>query len=224
MKEKTNILRLIYIAVFFSIFILLKELSFLTTIDKTLASGLLGGIGALFGIGVYELVKKQKEYLKYIVLVLLTVPFIVIIAINKVPERNDPKKLLETYLTNSIKTELEKSTKQQVETKICETPKLTATDRKRLISCEVCGYKSVCPDSTYCYNCYNSIFTSLNQPLTKKTEWIRNNQLFWFSPDTITSKIDFFEPKTDDGFNKDPKWKPSVTKKEVLEYYKKHEN
>ncbi|MEI6347404.1 MAG: hypothetical protein WCP69_05615 [Bacteroidota bacterium] len=221
MKEKTNISRLIYISVFFSIFILLKELSFLTNIDKTLVSGLLGGIGVLFGIGLYELVKNKKESIKYIVLVLLTIPFIVVIVLNKRTERNDPKKLLETYLTNSIKTELEKTTKEQIETKSYETPKLTTAERKRLITCEVCGFKAVCPDSDYCYNCRSSIFSSLSDPISEKMKWLRNEQLFWFCPDTIISKIDFSESKSEDGFKKDPKWKPSVTKKEVLEYYKK---
>lgn len=223
MKEKTNTIRLIYIAVFFSIFIFLKELSFLTKIDKTIASGFLGGIGALFGLGVYELVKNKQEYFKYIILFLLTIPFVLVITLNKRTKPNDPKELLEAYLNNSIKTILEQNTKQQVKTKSYEKPKLTAAEIKRLITCEVCGYKAVCPDSSYCYHCYSSIFSSSNQPESKKIEWLRDNQLFWFCPDTITSKIDFFEPKTEDGFIKDSKWKPSVTKKEVLEYYKERE-
>jgi hypothetical protein len=99
-------------------------------------------------------------------------------------------------------------------------PKLSEAEYKRLITCEVCGYKAVCPDSTYCYNCRSEIFDTTFYSKSEKLEWLKNEQLIWFTPMTPEEKISLYGPKIEDGFIKDSLWKPAITEKDVADNIK----
>ena len=48
-----------------------------------------------------------------------------------------------------------------------------------------------------------------------KQEWLKEEQLFWFTIDSLTEKIDFYNPAIDEGFVKDKNWRPMITEQEI---------
>ena len=50
-----------------------------------------------------------------------------------------------------------------------------------------------------------------------KQEWLKEEQLFWFSLDSLTQPIDFFKPALDEGFYKDKNWKPIINQQDLID-------
>lgn len=111
--------------------------------------------------------------------------------------------------------------KQPVDTNFIKACDLNSKQIARLVTCEICGYVALLPDSGYCFNCYNNIFDSTFQEISSKHNWLRNQQLYWFELDSQKEKVDFYFPKTDHGFKKDIRWRPIVTEKEVRDFSKR---
>ncbi len=214
-----NIPQIIFVVASFAIITSYKDLAMFSGIDKMLLSIMLGALGAVVGTLAYQIVSKKTDLVKYLTLAGLC---IVLLCGAVLLPKNKPKPTLEDSLTALINTNIEANTKEilsrPIDTNALKPPKLTPEQNAKLITCEICGYKAVAPDSDYCYNCYNSVFDPKYDGVKK--DWVRNNQLYWFVPDKENTTVKFFEPKVEDSFKKDPTWKPSVTEKEVLKFNK----
>jgi hypothetical protein len=214
-----NLIQTIYIVVFSVVFLTFKDASFFSGLNKTIASGILGAIGAGLGALAYQLVSKKRDQIKYFVIgglgiVLISISFYLNI---KAKEQTLEDKL-SAYLDSAMAPKMKEIMSRPIDTNALKPPKLTPEQYAKLITCEVCGYVALCPDSTSCYNCFSMKFDPTIH--SDKDKWLRNEQSFWFSPDEKTNKVQFFEPKIENGFKKNLTWKPDVTEKEVLEYNK----
>lgn len=145
-------------------------------VTRTLVSGVLGGLGAIIGFGLYYWLKNKSTKLKVIGLISILV--LGIASMSVVIQMTKPV----------------------------------------LNTCEICGYKAVDLKEGDCQYCGNPNWENLSykNEYSDKYDWILEEQLFWFA-DEDTSKINFFEPSSDDGFEKDLEWKPSVTKLDIFE-------
>ena len=65
-------------------------------------------------------------------------------------------------------------------------------------TCHVCGNDTWKEASTL--HIYNN-----------KKKWIREEQLFWFAINNAKEKPNFYLPNKEEGYEKDPKWKPSIS-------------
>lgn len=220
MKDKIDFIKTIFLVVFCVLFISFKDLYFLTGINETLLSGVLGGLGALIGMATYQLVNDKNNYIKFGVLGALTVLLITLsVTFSRDNINAKIEKQLTSYFDSITSEKINEVLKQPIDTNSLKPPKLTEAEYKRLVTCDICGYKAVCPDSNYCYNCFTMTYNLSANKLSEKKNWIRDEQLFWFNPDSATSKIHFFDPKIENGFLKDSLWKPSVSEIEVRQYH-----
>ncbi len=102
---------------------------------------------------------------------------------------------------------------------LCVTTLVVATkmNKPTLQTCEICGYKAIGTTKKQCEYCGS--FPWDEQKKIKgyddKQEWLKEEQLFWFEPDSLTGKIDFYNPTIDEGFEKDKNWRPLVTEQEI---------
>jgi ribosomal protein L37E len=91
--------------------------------------------------------------------------------------------------------------------------------KSKLTTCEICGYKTLKSTDTECAYCGNKTWDIVkSQKLTRFSEkkyWIIDEQISWFSIDSLTEKIDFYSPTIDEGFAKDKNWRPLVTEQEI---------
>jgi hypothetical protein len=196
-----------------------KDLAFFSGFNRMLTSVILGASGAGLGALVYQLVSKQTDLIKYLTacgLCIVLITGAVLLPKNK-PETNLEDKLT-AIIDSAFKAKTDEIMHRPIDTNALKPPKLTPEQYAKLVTCEVCGYVALCPDSAYCYNCFNMKFDS--KYIDDKHKWLRNEQSFWFSPDEKTNKVQFFDPKVENGFKKDPAWKPIVTEKEVRDYNK----
>ncbi len=86
--------------------------------------------------------------------------------------------------------------------------------------CEICGMKAVKNNS--CLHCYSDTWTDdLKEDYPNKESYIKSEQLDLYS---ITSKLASvnFKRYDNSGFEKNPNFLPSVTKKEVSDYSYKY--
>jgi len=125
--------------------------------------------------------------------------------------------LLELVKTKTI---LVKSISVTILTGLCVTALIVATklNKPTLQTCEICGYVAVTADKKECGYC--GTLTWDNQKKIKgyddKKEWLKDEQLFWFSLDSLTQQIDFYKPAVDEGFNKDKNWKPIINQQDLI--------
>lgn len=218
MKTQQNNERMIFIVVFGVLSIFFNKLTFFEGMNRFLVSGTLGAIGGILGALAYELVAKSNNYVKY---GFLAVCICAILGVFYLVDLSYKKEVVDAPSV-PFEDKVEELAKQPLDTNRFKTPVLTDDEREKLITCEICGYKAVNPDSVYCYNCFGSIFSLSGYSLTNKNKWLKEQQLIQFYPDEKTHKVNFFEPKIENGFRKDPSWKPSVSEQEVIEYRKKY--
>lgn len=198
MKDFSKTLRLIYIAFFFAMFTSFNNIIYIKGVNEIILAGFMGVLGAITGFFVFKLIEKSKNSIKLSLLFALFLLMLVGFFINS--NQNKKERLLD---------------KENVEISI---NKLAKIDSLKLKTCEVCGYVAFYPDSEYCLYCFSTEFDFTTNEIKTQKEWIKHEQLYWFSSFVENNKIFFFEPKNDLGFVKDPNWKPSVTTKEVLEF------
>lgn len=196
-----------------------KDLAVFSGINKTILSGILGAVGAGLGALTYQIVSNKSDLVKYFTAggLALVLIFGSVLLTKKQPEPSIEDKLT-AILDSAIKVKTNEIIHKPIEISDLKAPNLTPEQISKLITCEVCGYVALAPESPSCYNCFSTKFDpTIN---ADRNKWLRDEQLFWFSPDEKSNKVMFFEPKIEDGFKKDPTWKPVVTEKEVLEYNK----
>jgi len=89
----------------------------------------------------------------------------------------------------------------------------------KLLTCEICGYKAVLIESTECDHCGTKTWLVDKDKFNNKEVWLKEKQLDWFYL-FDENELNYGRPKVDEGFEKDIKWKPVITKKEIREYMK----
>ncbi len=89
--------------------------------------------------------------------------------------------------------------------------------KPKLTTCEICGYLTLKPTDTKCVYCGNFTWDEMKskREFSTKQDWIKSEQLFWFSLDSLTEKNNFYNPQIDQGFVKDKNWRPLVTEQEI---------
>lgn len=88
-------------------------------------------------------------------------------------------------------------------------------------TCQVCGYKAFIEEEKFCDECFMeiSLEEAKKEGLASINELIYTYQLFYFTPDTLITKINFFEPKlSEEGFEKDMNWSPIVPNDSILKF------
>lgn len=91
-------------------------------------------------------------------------------------------------------------------------------NKPTLQSCEICGYDAIEITKNKCDYCENIPYDQKKiKGYKDKQEWLKEEQLFWFSLDSASQKVDFFNPAVDEGFIKDKNWKPSITQQELID-------
>jgi F0F1-type ATP synthase assembly protein I len=232
MKPSNDTIKTIYIIVFFILFTSFKNHDIFSGYNKLLIAGILGGIGAAFGFILYQLLNKKDIFFQCLILIAIAASALLLIPRSakekKKPEIISSHNNIALDLKNKLDSidsvtakQIEEIKHRPIDTSRVYAWNLTSTQKKNLLTCDVCGYKALVKDSEYCFFCYSAVFdTSVYNPNEKK-DWLKNEQLFFFSVDNIASKINFYTPKVENGFIKDPIWKPSVTEHEVKEYSRK---
>lgn len=68
MKQLVNLIRVMYLVLFFSISFAFADLEILGDVNKMALSGILSAVGTVSGFFAYQLVSKKSIYLQYSVL------------------------------------------------------------------------------------------------------------------------------------------------------------
>jgi hypothetical protein len=212
-----NNAKILFIVSCVVIFLTLKNLGiYVEGVNSTLLSGILGIVGGLLGTLVYRIIENKKAYIKYGVLFGICLAVFACLFFFK--PKKEKKFDLVDFRFGLLDSSLQKAVKEPKDFRV---PELSEEERGRLITCEICGYKSLYPDSSVCYNCFGEVFdASLYRP-NEKTSWLKNEQVKHFVIGAESEPINFYKPKTENGFSKDPLWKPALTDKETKENYKK---
>ena len=86
-------------------------------------------------------------------------------------------------------------------------------------TCEICGYIAIDKENTACDNCISDTWNAFDakEEYKNKEEWVKEEQLFWFSTDSFNDSL-FYTPYMVDSFIKDKNWKPSITADDIIEY------
>lgn len=89
------------------------------------------------------------------------------------------------------------------------------------LTCEVCGYIAVNKNNTECNYCFSETWEALDykDEFENKMEWLREEQLFWFT-DLGSNDSIFYFPREIDGFKKDISWKPVINYNDIEKYKK----
>jgi hypothetical protein len=98
-------------------------------------------------------------------------------------------------------------------------------DESDLITCQVCGYKTLTKDDKFCGECFVELTASeMTEEGYRSIEgFIKEEQTSFFTPDSIVEDIDFFNPKvSEDGYKKDLTWKPIASKDTILKFNKEY--
>ena len=87
-----------------------------------------------------------------------------------------------------------------------------------LQTCEICGCKAIKPNEKECQACGSSTWEIEKNNMTFKTksDWIKEEQLFLFSIDSLNQKIDFYAEEPGNPYEIDKNWKPIITEQEIL--------
>jgi hypothetical protein len=99
------------------------------------------------------------------------------------------------------------------------------TEEKKLITCPVCGYKTLTKNDKFCGECLIELTESemTEEGYSSIEEFINEEQIVFFCPDSIVNDIDFYNPKTsEDGYEKDLDWKPTAPKDSILKFNKEY--
>jgi hypothetical protein len=92
-------------------------------------------------------------------------------------------------------------------------------------TCDICGFVSVDKQTHDCQMCVSKEWDDkMMTGYTDKEQYIKEEQLFWFSTESSGEKVNFYLPEGERNRNKFPKdenWKPLVTDQEVIEYSRK---
>lgn len=85
-------------------------------------------------------------------------------------------------------------------------------------TCEVCGFLAIPEGQDDCQYCGSRTWEVEDSLFghESKTDWLREEQLFWFSIDSIGQTIDLYEPDPSNIYMKDPNWKPVITHQDLL--------
>lgn len=101
----------------------------------------------------------------------------------------------------------------------------TNLSKPTLETCDVCGYIAISSGKNECGYC--GTLTWENQKKIKgyvdKLDWLKEEQLFWFSLDSLIFPIDFYEPTFHEGFYKDKNWEPIINQQDLIEYLNEEE-
>ncbi|UXE68803.1 MAG: hypothetical protein KA713_09610 [Chryseotalea sp. WA131a] len=93
-------------------------------------------------------------------------------------------------------------------------------------TCDICGFVSVDKQTHECQMCVSKEWDDkMMTGYTDKEQYIKEEQLFWFSTESSGEKVNFYIPEGERNKNKFPKdgnWKPLVTDQEVIEYSRKN--
>lgn len=82
--------------------------------------------------------------------------------------------------------------------------------------CKICGHKAV--NAKKCLSCSNCCFNEeVQMVFEQENDYIKAEQLEWFSTNGEDEFVNFYESETN-VFERNNKWKPMVTKEEVIEY------
>ncbi|MCG9880340.1 MAG: hypothetical protein MH472_07050 [Bacteroidia bacterium] len=104
---------------------------------------------------------------------------------------------------------------------ICATTLVVSTKIKRSIlqTCEICGYIAITSDKKECGYCGSLTWENQKKinGYDDKQEWLKDEQLLWFSLDSLTQPIDFYKPDLDEGFEKDKNWKPIINQQDLID-------
>lgn len=106
-------------------------------------------------------------------------------------------------------------------TGLCVTTLIVVTklNKPTLQTCEICGYVAISSGKKECGYC--GTLTWDNKKKIKgyedKREWLKDEQLFWFSLDSLKQPIDFYERNLDEGFYKDKNWKPIINQQDLID-------
>lgn len=89
--------------------------------------------------------------------------------------------------------------------------------KEQLPTCDICGYESVDSAKQTCHVCGNDTWKEVSTLHTynSKKKWIKEEQLFWFAIDNAKEKPNFYLPNKEEGYDKDPEWKPSISEKDL---------
>ena len=89
--------------------------------------------------------------------------------------------------------------------------------KPRFPTCAICGYESIDEENQTCHVCGNDTWKNhlLKRTYPNKKAWIREQQLFWFAIDNAKEKPNFYLPNKEEGYDKDPEWKPSISETDL---------
>jgi len=99
------------------------------------------------------------------------------------------------------------------------------TEEQQLITCPVCGYKTLTKDDKLCEECLVELTKQemIEEEYSSMKEFIEEEQILFFAPDSIVEDIDFYAPKiSEGGYNKDFTWKPIASKDTILKFNKEY--
>ena len=90
-------------------------------------------------------------------------------------------------------------------------------DKASLITCEICGYKTLKTVDTTCNYCGNDSWETRRKlgEFHDKKEWLREEQRFLFKLDSLSQKFDFYSPQEIEGFEKDANWIPAINQEDL---------
>ncbi|WP_338769826.1 hypothetical protein WAF17_10625 [Bernardetia sp. ABR2-2B] len=96
-----------------------------------------------------------------------------------------------------------------------------------LITCSVCGYKTLTKDDKLCGECLVELTESemTEEGYSSMEEFIKEEQIIFFSSDSLVDTVDFYNPKISEyEYEKDLNWTPLVSKDSVLKFNKEYVN
>ncbi len=103
--------------------------------------------------------------------------------------------------------------------------KPTLAQESEFSTCPVCGYKTLTTDDKFCEECLVELteIEMIEEGYSSIEEFIKDEQISFFTPDSIVEDIDFFNPKvSEDGYEKDLSWKPIASKDTILKFNKEY--
>jgi len=219
MRKPKQPLEIVYPSSCIFLFIGFKDAFDNTGYSAYLISAILGALGAGVGYSIYETVKNKKPAIQYLVLagtavILLGLMFIVY---STKAKQDNNLNHHSAQAKNKIRHDINETHDNGSDTSFVTYEKLNSLQKINLLTCQICGYISREKDSSYCYVCYSSIIGLEDLTGSQQKEFIKNEQLFFFSADDF-SNVMFYSPKINCGFRKDLRWQPSVSEQEVKAY------
>ena len=92
-----------------------------------------------------------------------------------------------------------------------------------LETCQICGYDALDSIGSVCKNCQYSLSKQAaeREGLANVQNLLALRQTEYFIPDSLGQPIDFLKPEvTDEGYPKNPKWRPVVFESDIYEFQK----